>query len=749
MADHPGKPELKVKTRRFLSSDYDFIADFIDSETEKRASLKARKDHEALWTEVDRQIRMKPMEVISPDPDDDWKSALELGDLSTAHEVLSSDVLRLIFPQERSWLGVHTNIDFDRLQNRQAAEEKQPISEKDIAKIQKKGDAELRSFMYQQHSDFGLRARVELSVKEALSHGSFVAEVQWKENQSYQMGGVFKSAASPVWVPHSMWNCYPETLELGVDLLYTGSMIIKSEKTYEWILRQPYINLRKFKDRTTDKNSPVQLKTYFGDLTVERSGEDVFLPNTKFIVANKTVLFAEPMNNISIIYGGYDRVDVLEPYYMSPLVKQSPNHKIVTILANRFLDVTNLKIEPPGTYDGNDATLVKMGGPKIIPGFMTPSKGGAQNTKFLDVGDPSWAVQAITYFQSQTKEGTGVSSSRAGSQRQADRVTATQIEEESAGGQLRTVDFVGKIEKAIRAFLYIQHELNLKKLKSYKFYNPEMGMKDFETIRKEDLPKEVHFEVVGSKGVLTERRRSQGMSEITSFLLGNERTAHIPRVEEIAMQMYSDVGVKNPERLLNIPDENDQTQKAIQAIQQKAQEVIAEMQETVKKNSQDLINKEMELSISQDKLELRNERALGTETHLREEIQDLKAQMKRNTEFLQNLGKIKDEKDQLEDVKDDIETEGKVKEASENKPEVKSETKESNPVIVNIEKSGGFKISRDENGDMNEIIPSNVEPIVPIPVEPIVIEHPKPHGYKIERDKNGDMTRVLPIEVSK
>ena len=697
MADHPGKPELVVKNRRFLSSDYDFIADFIDRELETRSSLKARKDHETLWTEVDRQVRMKPMVVTNADPDDSWKSALELGDLSTASEVLSADVLRLIFPQERSWLGVHTNIDFDRLQARQ---EKQ-ISEKDRAKVQKKSDAELRSFMYQQHTDFGFRARVELSIKEALHHGSFVAEVKWQENQSYQMGGVFKSAASPVWTPHSMWNCYPETLELGVDLLYTGSMIIKSEKSYEWVLRQPYINLRKFKDMTTDKKSKVELKTYFGDLTIERKGEDVFLPNSKFIVANKTVLFAEPMNNLSIIYGGYDRVDVLEPYYMSPLVKQSPNHKLVTIIANKFLDGVGLKLEPPGTYDGNDATLVKMGGPKIIPGFMTPSKGGAQNVKFMEMGELTWAIEAVTYFQEQIKEGTSVSSSRAGAQRQADRITATQIEEESAGGQLRTVDFVFKVEKGIRAFLYIQHELNLKKLNKYKFYNPEMGMKDFETISKEDLPKEVHFEVVGSKGVLTERRRSQGMIEITAFLLNNEKTDHMPKVEEIAMQMYSDVGVKNAERLLNIPDENDQMQQKIQEIQQKAEEVIAQMQEEVKKVAQDLINKEMELGISQDKLELRNERALGTESHLREEIQDLKAQMKRNTEFLQNLGKIKDEKDELEDVRDDIETAGKVKEASESKEPEK--TPQVTPVVVNIQKSGGFDIERDENGDMSRI----------------------------------------------
>ena len=277
MAD---KPILKTvetqKKRRFLSSDYEFIADYVKQELGKRKTLKERANHETLWKEVDRQVRMQPMERIIKDKDEEWRSALELGELSTACEVLSADVLRLIFPQDRSWMQAHIEIDMDRLSVRDEVETGDKPSKKKLRKIQHKADAEIRALMTQQHTDFGLRARIELSVKEALKHGSFVSEILWQENQQYKMGGVFESAAAPVWIPHSMWNCYPETLELGADLLYSGSMIITSEKTGEWILRQKnFINLQTFQKRNTKPDNPDEIATFYGDITVKRKTDDL------------------------------------------------------------------------------------------------------------------------------------------------------------------------------------------------------------------------------------------------------------------------------------------------------------------------------------------------------------------------------------------------------------------------------------------------------------------------------------------
>jgi len=228
--------------------------------------------------------------------------------------------------------------------------------------------------------------------------------------------------------------------------------------------------------------------------------------------------------------------------------------------------------------------------------------------------------------------------------------------------------------------------------------------------------------------------------------LSSELTAGILNLPELAMLSYSDVGVKNPERLLNIPDEDDAVQKQIQQIQQKAQEVIGQMQAEVQKIGQDLVSKELEIKTSQDKLELRNERALGTENHLRETIQNLKSQMKQQADFLQNIGQIKDEKDKLEDVRDDIEKENIKGQTEQTEPTSPVEKHES-PVVVNIQKSGGFKINRDKNGDMTDVEEKDSQGSShPASVPPQIIQQVvKPHGFKIERDKNGDMTAVKPL----
>ena len=702
--------ELKTATgkkRRFLSSDYDYIADYVKQQLGHRKGLDKRHNHEVLWKEVDRQVRMEPMERVVKDPNEEWRSALELGDLSTACEVLSADTLRLIFPQDRAWMQAHSELELERLAIREEVETGEPPSKKQMRVIQKRADAELRALMTQQHSDFGFRARVELSVKEALKHGSFVAEILWQENQRYKMGGVMDSIAAPVWIPHSMWDCYPETLELGTDLLYQGSMIITSEKTGEWIMRQKnFINLSTFQKRCTKPENPVEIMTWYGDITVKRKTEDLFLPNMRIRVAEGTVIQAEPMNNVSIVYGGYDRIDVKDPYYLSPLVKNSPNHKLSTIIANRFLDNVELKLEPPVVYNGNDAMLVKNGGPQMYPGAKSPTKGGAQDFKQIDIGDPSWAVPAIQFFKDEIQQGTGVSSPRAGSQRQADRVTATQIEQESAGAEIRTIDFVGKIEKGIRAYLYIQHELNKDNLKKYYFYNPEMGMKDFDSLSKEDLPKKVHFEIVGSKGVLMERRRAAMTSEVTSFALNSEVLAPLVNGEAVLKQMYQDAGNKTPEMLMNVGDENDRAQRMIEAVKQQAEETVAQMQQEMQKVGQDLVKSEQENAALSQENKLKGERALTTENALREEIRALKAQMERTEDFLKDIGKIKDEKDKLER----LELEIKHQTEKNDSRETSEESKEKGPsVVVNIEKNSGYTVKRDKNGDLEEITPKEAQ----------------------------------------
>src|SRR6185369_8527975 len=132
--------------------------------------------------------------------------------------------IRLIFPQNRTWFESHVKPPVTI--NPQTGKSVIAVD----SKKQKKADGTLRSLMAQQHLDFGLKARVKLSVKEALHHGGFVATAEWGQQNKVYDGQGLESLEAPVWVPHSMWNSYPDQSPSVVPgaIFYQGSMMITS-----------------------------------------------------------------------------------------------------------------------------------------------------------------------------------------------------------------------------------------------------------------------------------------------------------------------------------------------------------------------------------------------------------------------------------------------------------------------------------------------------------------------------------------
>jgi hypothetical protein len=125
----------------------------------------------------------------------------------------------------------------------------------------------------------------------------------------------------------------------------------------------------------------------------------------------------------------------------------------------------------------------------------------------------------------------------------------------------------------------MQHELNKRELGVYSFYNPEMDSPDFMRATREDLPENVHFDVVGAKGVLGQEERSQKMTAVTAFASGNPLFAPLLKPADLLKEMYMDAGTKNPERFLNIP--GDEMEQIAQQIEQKYQQVIEEGKERI------------------------------------------------------------------------------------------------------------------------------------------------------------------------
>jgi hypothetical protein len=582
--------EKDAKPRRILERDFDAVEGFIKKEMKAREDNPFRREHELKWKEVDRQIAMNPMKKVSQDGrpiKGSWESALELGELSKASEIITADVMRIIFAND-NWLEAHVDLQNEGQIDPNTGQYVLPDGEQD------KQDGLVRALFTQQHKDFGFKPRVRLSIKEALHHGSFVAEARWEE-QMMNQGAKIKTVGAPVWQPYSMWNAYPDPSPsvIGTNLFYTGSMILVEYMKLStlkamggkpgWMAnRIKQVKKEEHKDKDNETQD-VKLIRYLGDLTIERGDGDIFLPNMKVILANGKLVFAEvnPLPYPAVIFSGYERQDIRDPYYTSPIIKQSPTHKFTTVMANEFVDSIRLKTKPPVEYDGNDPDYVANGGPSLEPGSKSPTKSMGKGMKALEIGDPNAALSGMQFGIRQLQEGLGVSSLRQGSD-SSDRQTATEAKIMEQGSEVRTIDFIGNIEgQALRPFLYMQHALNRQNLKEYVFYSNELNTPDIVRFTRDMLDKDIHFDVVGAKGILGEKERQQQVSNVTVFASGSPLFAPLLKPNRILIDMYKDAGKKNPEEWVQTQEEGPQIPPEVQAQMQQMQQAMQEMQQAL------------------------------------------------------------------------------------------------------------------------------------------------------------------------
>jgi len=578
----------QVKKRRISKKDWDTVQEFVLAEFKRREQDSFRKEHEAVWKEVDRQVAMQPIGSSRKDPKDDgdWHNQIELGELARATEILSADVRRLLFPTSRMWFEAHSEL------TSQMSEETGERSQD--SKEQRFADGALRAFMSQQHMDFGIKERIDLSVKEALHHGSYVAEIVEENQLMVSEGSGIQSRHSPVWQPYSMWNAFPDPSPsiCGSNMIYQGSMVLrdfmplhklKEMKGEGWMPSQ--IGKIKSKENRNKnvKTKDVEMLKYYGDIVIKRQDGDIYLPNTKVIVANGILVYYSPVDLPfpPVIYGGYERLDVRDPYYTSPIVKLSPMQKMASRLANKFLDAIDLENEPPIVYDGNDPMFVQNGGPIIAPGVKTATRGSAKY-EVIQAGNSQSALNGLQTALQQIAMGTAVDAVRAGGGENVEK-SATEIRSASQRGEVRIVDFVDKLEYSLKIYLYMQHTLNKKNLDRYPFYNPEMDAPDFMWATKKDLPENVHFEIVGAKGVLGEEERTQKTMAVTAFASQNPLFAEFIKPIELLKEAYQDAGNKNPERFLNVPNSelDAKIQQLMEQVKQQAQEAIQQYEEQV------------------------------------------------------------------------------------------------------------------------------------------------------------------------
>lgn len=514
-----------------------------------------------------------------------WHNVFELGELARASETITADVARIIFPQARSWFEAHSEIKGE-LDLEGGEEHKDP-------EIQVQVDGRLRAFMTQQHTDFGLKDRVELSIKEALHHGSFACEIEWETMEMIYDGTKVKVVGSPVWKPHSMWNTYPDPSPsiIGANMFYNGSIFFesylpryKAEQLVHsgesgWMPKN-WDKVRKDEHNVKDnKVKDVKLTTYYGDINIERHDGDLFYPNHKVILMNGTLVYMKAVKTpwMPVIYRGYEKQDVRDPYFTSPIIKMSPMQKMATVLANKYVDGIELYLEPPVVYDGTDPQFVMDGGPRIEPGAKSATK-GSSSFKTIEVGDPGVALQGLQLAMAHMKESLGRTGQPIGN-----RATAEEVQKKAQDEEVGVVGFISRLEPALRTYLYMQHELNKSELTEYSFYDQEMNQPDFIRIKKSDLPSSVHFEIVGAKGILGERQRAERATQVTAFAAGHPMFAPLLKPTKILEQMYQDAGVKNTTSYIKNDDEAENPE--VTMIKQQAQQAITELKQALAEES--------------------------------------------------------------------------------------------------------------------------------------------------------------------
>lgn len=644
----------EVKKRRVMARDHDNIAQFISKELERREGSKWRTKHQDRWREVDRQIAMDPPLAYdadgNPKEPGTWHNAIQLGDLTDASETLTADTLRLSMPTDRKWFVPHVELPFDVDDNGDPV----PVPPEQ----QREANGVVRNLMVQQHKDFGVRGRVKLAVKEILHHGSVVITVEEERIRKFSTGGTQPDhLKAPVPIVHSMWNCYPDSSPRiqGTEIFYSGSMIITRSIALKDALEMPgWINKDKLQtqNKNTDLDEHIEIIDYYGDIFLRRHDGNILFPNRKTTVQGAVFLASEVYKTdySPVIYTGYERDDVRDPYYTSPIVKRAPMGKFVTHMTNRTMDAVDLAVDPPLAYDSLDNSL-KGDGPQIYPGAKIPLRGGSKNINKLDVGDAATGLAAMQFGKQDMQEGTTVDSVRKGVAPGTEQ-TATEIVKTEQRAEVREVEFVANVDnELLLPYLIMQHDLNLQGMEPYPFFNDEIHTPDFLRATRKDLPKSVIMEVTGSRQLLGEEQRTARFINTATLVAQlEERIGQGTDWQEVRRQMWEDTRVKDPERFLIADDRNAEMQQALEAQQAEFEQALQQIQQALQQaqeQAQQAQDAQRQAEVRAQEASLQNERQKLQEQQLRLEKATLQQQLK----LAQDLEKAEE---RLEKLRQDI-----------------------------------------------------------------------------------------------
>lgn len=505
--------------------DYDRVAEAVVEELAKRKA--ARKDREAIWKEVDRQVALTPVKEDKVNPSKRWVPEFELPWQADTLEVLVADTDRMLFPDTAEWFDCDVEMTDDSIAR---FEEEVTIagdaSETPFHVSQGNMNAVAQAALQHTHRQYDIRKHTLMLAAEAFKYGTYAARVRQVKRKTFtnDFRGVSSEETSlPVLVPISIWNTYLD--DAPMKSLNQGTMVgpqdyfCYSQKLQDLRMaaKNPDIENQDGGWRLAEVNkleSPdegkkeIELIDVDGDLIIEKlNGKSGFYPNMCITVAvskggPKVIRIRENKLPFHPVMHGVYYQDEIGVYGTSPLMKGKDIQRAATACFISLAQASKLNAEPVIRYDMNDPAMAAMGGPQVYPSAMWSSMSDIDT---IEIGSPD---QLLTVFMGLRKEYeniTGVTDPRMGGQTKSHQ-TADAVQTETEKGQSRTVSFIrGMARGFLTNVLHAEWEILKRTLTRSSIYIQKY--RGYVEFGRDALPDNIVFLVTGAAGPSVRKRQ--------------------------------------------------------------------------------------------------------------------------------------------------------------------------------------------------------------------------------------------------
>ena len=563
----------KVKRkRRFDQRDFDFIAEFVIQEWERRRT--ARADLERHWAEIDRQVAMQPDVAFKKLPNGKldinklWMSEVEPPLQAQALEVLTADARQMLFGD--AWFRAHAEttdayldrVDFRGLILGDEAEVPSLITQDNADKL-------VEGFLLHYFRQTDFFTRYDRINAEAFKYGMGVGRARMQTKNVYlrEARGVRKETQRiPVLAPVSIKNLY---LDEPMPSMHSAQVLGPAEIAQDWIKLENLIlaaNRGSSDPQDPDggwmpaataklaagKDGFVQVLEMEGDIVIPRKTvRSLVIPGAIATVAIGGAEGADGRPSRGLIRLRFRKQPfssyLLHPYHYegadgvypaSPLMKGRPVQIMVSQAMNRLIDSAMLKNAPPVGYDRNDMTFAQDGGPRIHP-YAQWGTTDAVNVYDAIGGDPSALGNVLTLSLDLYAELTGVLPTRIGAESTPNK-TAFAANAELQRGAVRTIDYVNQVgEGPLTSWLDMAYRMGRDALgarEKISFYIADYG--GFVELTRSDLPDAATFQWFGTGGAtdrqLTLQARLQSLQLALQMDDANIATGGQPLIDVAA-----------------------------------------------------------------------------------------------------------------------------------------------------------------------------------------------------------------------